>query len=235
VRRTAFRSSLAILASLSTTGLVAAFLIVAAVAIHRVQEGTDVVLVYAFPILAVVLVVLPLRIRLLLGRDGLVVQNLVVRHRIPWDDVESVVVSRLSITVLFRLDFFVPGVVVRRYSTIDAEVYATWGLRLRRRRELALALSAAAAEHGFRSTVDEAALAMRGGSVQEDTAPGLEGSPASGWVETQVECVFCGRAADPSEMEPFGDDGEELRWYCRDEALCEPERRRVRPDVLGSA
>lgn len=130
------RSPLATLASFSNTAFWAALLLAAAVGIRRVQDGSDVILVYSFPVIALVLVLLPLRVRVSLGSEGVTVQNLFIGHRTPWTEVDAVIVARLHVDVLWRLSFSVPGVVFRRRAGLDAEAYATWGLRNTRRREL---------------------------------------------------------------------------------------------------
>jgi hypothetical protein len=224
------RSPLAMLAALTNTALAAACFVGLAFAIGANAVGPDWIVVRALLLFALVVLLLPLRLRLTVSAEGIVIQNLIVRHRIPWSDVDRIAVERLDAAVLIRGSLDVPGIVVRRHSTMDAEAFASWGLGRRRRELLAAALRSFAKQHCVRCAVDAPALKLRGG---RDTAGELEPAVYEptreeiAWLAgvrreagAEVECVACGRRAAPAVMEPFGEEGDALAWYCGDATRC---------------
>jgi hypothetical protein len=194
-----------------------------AVALLLREDGNDVA---GYSLLAVVagFLLLPLRIRLSVGPEGVVVQNLLLRHRLRWEDIDAVVVEPFRVDIFWYFTARPTILWFQTERTPFAHAVATWGLSQPARRRLVTALNAAADHHGFRWTGGEnfsegwerGDLLVRDRPVVEDE-----------WAERmrleagdEVECVACGRRGPPSAMEPFGEEGDTLGWYCVDEGGC---------------
>ena len=150
-------------------------------------------------------------------------QNLLLRYRLRWEDVDAVVVEPLRASVLWRLDVWRPAVLFQSERKLGAHAYATWGLSEPAHRRLEAALRATAARRGLRWEGDEGSSngsERRNLLVRDRHVAADERLERARHDAADVECVVCRRRAPASAMEPFGEEGDALGWYCVDEAGC---------------